>query len=559
MMHRGAHRLRLFLDSLGIRLLIPLLLTVVAVLTIHALISFRSTKEHFLDFVEADIEHYGRLIQRATHDGMLLNLKDDVQSMIERLGQGPELTAIRVYDLHGNTVMSAQREEIGRQIGLESETCASCHCAGTATNDTVLERRSLARVAQGEEVLRHLSIIKNEPSCTNARCHAHPPEQSALGILELEMSLGPLERTLQTSRRQLLWTTLTLIVVVVVVAAISIRRLVELPVMRLYEGTLRIAAGDLDTRVEPHGRHELARLAVAFNQMADDLSAARKEVTEWSQKLEEKVIEKTEELSRTQRQVLHMEKMSSLGKLSATVAHELNNPISGMLTYARLVRREIAEQPIGDDIRNELTRYLSLMEAECSRCGTIVQNLLLFARHSGAAMAPVDLNQVVERALMLVRHHLEISGIALRSQLLEKDSEIVGDAGQIQQALLALLVNAVEAMNGQEGGELSVCLRGTPFGVWIDVADTGVGIPKETLPQIFEPFFSTKEKESGVGLGLAVVYGIVERHRGRIQVESEVGRGTVFHVWLPRRDLESADDSHATAAPTVLDNSPASP
>ena len=190
-------------------------------------------------------------------------------------------------------------------------------------------------------------------------------------------------------------------------------------------------SGDLDTRIEVRGRHELARLAEAFNQMAADLSAARREVTEWSQKLEEKVVEKTEELGRAQRQVLHMEKMASLGKLSATVAHELNNPLSGMLTYARLVRRELAEQPIEAEIRDELTRYLSLVEKECSRCGGIVQNLLLFARRTGAAMAPVDLNEVVERSLMLVRHHLEISGVKLHSELLAGDSRIVADAGQI--------------------------------------------------------------------------------------------------------------------------------
>ena len=173
-------------------------------------------------------------------------------------------------------------------------------------------------------------------------------------------------------------------------------------------------------------------------------------------------------------------------------------------------------------------------------------------------MAPVDLNEVVERALMLVRHHLEMSGITLRSQLLEKDTVIVADAGQLQQALLALLVNAVEAMAGQEGGELSVCLRGTPFGVWIDIGDTGVGIPPEVLPLIFEPFFSTKEKESGVGLGLAVVYGIVERHGGRIEVKSQVGRGTVFHLWLPRREQETTP-APAQVLPIVVHNSPTSP
>jgi two-component system NtrC family sensor kinase len=512
-----------------------LFLTVGITLTVHAMISFRSTKEHFLRLVEADIDHYGRLIKRATHDGMLLNLKEEVQATIERLGEGPELSTIRVYDLQGTTMMSAQENEIGDRIALESETCSSCHCAGGASATTALERRSLARVANGVEVLRHLSVIENEPSCSTAACHAHPPDQGVLGILEVEMSMEPLESTLQTSRRQFLWTTLILIGVVGVVVAVFIRRLVHYPVMQLYEGTLRIAGGDLDTRIEPHGRHELARLAVAFNQMADDLSAARQEITQWSQQLEEKVVEKTEELSRAQRQVLHMEKMSSLGKLSATVAHELNNPISGMLTYAKLVRRELRNQPLEEDVREELNRYLGLMEKECSRCGGIVQNLLLFARHKGAAMVAVDLNAVVDQALMLVRHHLTISGITLHSELLEGDSEIVADAGQLQQALVALFVNAVEAMAGQEDGELTVRLRGTPDEVWIDVGDTGVGIPPEVLPQIFEPFFSTKEKESGVGLGLAVVYGIVERHGGRIEVESKVGQYTIFHLRLPRR------------------------
>ena len=163
-------------------------------------------------------------------------------------------------------------------------------------------------------------------------------------------------------------------------------------------------------------------------------------------------------------------------------------------------------------------------------------------------MAPVDLNEVVERSLMLVRHHLEISGVKLHSELLSGDSQIVADAGQLQQALVALLVNAVEAMKGLEAGEgeLTVRLRGDADEVQIDVADTGVGIPPEVLPQIFEPFFSTKETENGVGLGLAVVYGIVQRHGGRIEVESQVGQGTVFHLRLPRH-AESHEEEAAAA------------
>jgi two-component system NtrC family sensor kinase len=522
------------LHSLSFRLLAPLFITVGAVLAVHAMVSFTSMKEHFRHLVEDDIDRSSALIKRATHDGMLLDRKEEVQAAIKRLAEGPEVSSIRIYDKKGFVAMSAVDGEIGQRIGLDSETCQSCHPDDTAKDAAVLTRRTLDHVGGGE-VLRHLSVIANEPSCAAAACHAHPPTQRVLGVLDVEMSMAPLDAAISASKRQFLWTTLILVVIIGVVATAFVRRLVQRPVRQLSRGIRQIAGGNLDAHVEVPGRHELARLAEAFNHMADDLSQARREVAAWSEKLEERVAEKTEELGRAQRQVVHMEKMASLGKLSATVAHELNNPISGMLTYARLVRRELAEQPIERGIRDEMTRYLTLVEKECSRCGGIVKNLLLFARRSPTAMAPLDINEIVERSLMLMRHHLEISRIKLTSQPLAGDSQVVGDAGQLQQALVALLVNAVEAMEGLDGAELSVRLCGSADEVQIDIGDTGVGIAPAVLPQIFEPFFSTKEAENGVGLGLAVVYGIVERHGGKIDVESTVGHGTVFHLRLPRR------------------------
>lgn len=544
-------RLRAFVRSLEIRLLVPLSITVAAVLAVHAILSYRSTKEHYLRFVDAEIDRSSGLIRRATHDGMLLNRLDEVQSTIERLVEEPDLSAIRVYDKDGGIVLSSSVAEIGRVINLESATCRTCHGAVGAGETSILQRRGLVPVAGGPDILRHLAVIENEPSCGTAACHYHPPEQRVLGILEVEMSMAPVDAALGAAQRQLSWTTVILIVICGAVAGVFIRRLVHNPVLRINEGTRRIAAGNLDTRIDVRGNHQLARLGEAFNLMVDDLRSARHELSEWSRTLEEKVDEKTKEVQAAQHEVMHMERMASLGKLSATVAHELNNPISGVLTYARLVRRELEDQALDDDVREELVRYLTLMEKECSRCGAIVHNMMTFARRTGAKMESIDLNEVLERSLMLVRHHLEISNVGLRTERLAGDSVIVADAGQIEQALVALLVNAVEAMgtNSECRAEITVRLSGSANNVEIVVADTGVGIDPDVLPHIFEPFFSTKGSESGVGLGLAVVYGIVRRHGGTIHVNSTPGRGTAFRLRLPRHPERQKDDETDACAP----------
>lgn len=533
-------RIKSLLPSLGVRLLVPLFVAVAGVLAVHAFVSFRSTEERFLALVRGEAHRSSGLIRRATHDGMLLNRLDEVQATIERLAEGGEVAVIRVYDREGAIVLSSDRTEVGRHVPMTAAPCASCHGDAPAETSPEFEAVELTAAGTGletdgrvgEEVLRHLSVIENEPGCSVGACHAGDAGQQVLGVLDVEMSMQPLEAALADARMQLLGTTLALFVAIALVAAFVFRRFVRHPIAELQEGARRIASGDLSTRIHVKGGHELARLAADFNRMAEDLSEAQREVEEWSQTLEDKVEQRTDELKKAQHQVMHMEKMASLGKLSATVAHELNNPLSGILTYARLVERELGEQPIDDGVRTELGRYLSLVQQESTRCGAIVKNLLVFARREGGEMAMTDFNEIVDRSLMLVRHHMEMSGVTLQSQLLEGDPMVYGQAGELQQALVALFVNAVEAMKG--GGQLTVRMWGDAVQVAIDVSDTGTGIPAESLPRIFEPFYSTKTKESGVGLGLAVVYGIIHRHKGIIGVESEVGNGTTFHIVLPR-------------------------
>jgi two-component system NtrC family sensor kinase len=267
--------------------------------------------------------------------------------------------------------------------------------------------------------------------------------------------------------------------------------------------------------------------------MSRQLREAREETDAWAQMLEARVEEKTRELKHAHEQVMQSEKMASIGKLAATVAHEINNPLSGILTYAKLLRKWLERDGWDQQRRDEVRSSLELIESESRRCGDIVRNLLTFSRAAPMNLEWIDLNQVIDRCVRLVQHQTELSNVQLQPQLAENLPQVQCDRAQIEQLLLALMINAIEAL--PNGGNLWVRSRMVPEigAVQLEVQDDGIGIREEILPNLFEPFFTTKEGGHGVGLGLAISKGIVERHRGRIDVESKPGEGTKFTVSLP--------------------------
>jgi two-component system NtrC family sensor kinase len=233
--------------------------------------------------------------------------------------------------------------------------------------------------------------------------------------------------------------------------------------------------------------------------------------------------------------MLQMEKSASVGRLAATVAHELNNPLSGIVTYAKLLVRKVAKQLPEGAGKDKVIEDLELIRAESLRCGQIVRDLLTYARGGSHELEKEHLHALVERALKLTAHHMELGRVTVEQKLDLTDDRVVCDGDQIIQALLALLINAGEAM--PDGGQLTVRTREVPDDPTIAeliVSDTGVGIPRAIQERIFDPFFSTKADAKGVGLGLAVVYGIVKRHGGTIGVESAPGKGATFTIELPR-------------------------
>jgi two-component system NtrC family sensor kinase len=247
--------------------------------------------------------------------------------------------------------------------------------------------------------------------------------------------------------------------------------------------------------------------------------------------------------------MLRSERLACLGRLAAVVAHELNNPLAGVVVYARRAQKALAVADfLAPERRREIAEWMATIDRELGRCGRIVQDLLAFSRRESPVRSPVQVNDLVRQAARLLNHKLSLEDVILELELDEKLPPLVANGGQIEQALLALMINAVEAM--PEGGALKITTREHPGGgVDIVVEDTGVGIAPDILPHVLEPFFTTKPEGQGTGLGLSVVYGIVSRHGGRLDFSSTPGAGTRVTMFFPQ--ISFGGDAAAGAAPAA--------
>ncbi|MBI4953335.1 MAG: HAMP domain-containing protein [Myxococcales bacterium] len=481
--------------------------------------------------------------------GMLLKNKEAVHAALADLADAPGIRSIRIYDKQGEIHFATVPRDVRNKITRSAEVCVTCHGMPFGVAEATSSTRTF-RDASGMPVMAQSRMIRNSEQCAGGRCHVSTASQEYLGLMDFQMSMEPAEEGRVSAERATLWTAVLMAVVGGVATALFIWRFVRRPVLSLVEGTRRVAAGDLSARVKVTRGKELIELADAFNQMGSELAIARERSEKWEDDLAQAVEKKTNELAVAQRHITHMEKMASLGKLAATVAHELNNPLGGILVYAKLIQRDLAAPTLTEEERKDLQGYVEMVRSESSRCGEIVKNLLSFARVSKDVTAENRVNAIVEKSLMTVQHLFKTNNVEHVVTLTDGDDRLVCDAAQIQQALVALLVNAAEAM--PDGGVLRILTEAEPSSVVVTISDTGVGIPPDVLPDIFEPFVSTKG-DKGVGLGLAVVYGIVRRHDGRIDVESRPGAGTTFRMVFPRAPAAPPPSSRAAADSKVVD------
>lgn len=532
--------------SLSAKLNILLLGAMVVIFALLGYVNVRLHRQHLEQYTLLSAERISDIVKHGTTDYMLRNDREGLYRSIKTMADEPGMEKIRIFDQDGRITYTTDAAEQNHVVDKTAEACYACHAQSQPLAKVNRpDRFRIYRKASGGRVLGIITPIENQPACSNAACHAHPADQQILGVLDTNLSLARADQQLAESTRQLIVYTGCALLLIVLMSWLVVWEVVGKPVKALQQGTEQLASGDLGYQIDVHSHDELGELASSFNGMSRELEAEHNENVAWTRTLEQRVEQKTAELKRAHEHALHTEKMASIGKMAAVLAHEINNPLSGILTYAKLLRKWVDHADGGQNKRREICDSLDLIASESRRCGDLVKNLLTFSRTTPMNLQKANLNQVIDRSLRLVQHQFDLAGIQVQQQLDPDLPAVQCDAAQIEQVLLALIMNASDAM--PQGGNLWL----TSFHnsgenvVHIVVRDDGAGIPADILPRIFEPFLTTKETGRGVGLGLAISQSILERHHGKIEVQSEVGRGTTFTVTLPSD--ESANGLSAKA------------
>jgi two-component system NtrC family sensor kinase len=551
-----------------------------------------------------------------------------ITNIIHSIGEEPGIPSIRIMNKEGLITYSADTTSIGNMVDKNAEACYGCHTANQPLERLDIKQRSriYRQHPDSSRIMGLINPIYNEPSCWEADCHVHPKEQTVLGVLDITIRLNPIDEKIKSAKINSVAMTAIAILLLSTILGYLVKIMLDKPIQALVKATQNVASGNLNYSIESTSGDELGILAQSFNNMTKKLAEARI-------------------------QLFQSDKMASMGRLAAGVAHEINNPLTGILTYSSFLLKRFKGDP-------ETAKDLEVIVRETKRSREIVKSLLDFARQSIPKKNEGDLNEIIERAVTVVENQLALKNIKLIKELEPNLPKAVIDTNQIQQVFVNLIVNASQAIEKDSGNitvsthlislepyglkpiKAALCPKGhnlmddeikidglpsirlkaraggnegfihidpvygrnknhygirikdktiidvscpkcntslmdknktcpkcgapvyrleipekgyyeacvTKGGEWqhwpeidkkgpqqfieVKVSDTGCGIPTENLDKIFEPFFTTKGQK-GTGLGLAVIWGILEKHDGTIKVESQVGVGTTFTIRLP--------------------------
>ena len=518
---------------LATKLIVSLTVIVVATLGSFVPVSLLFLERQRQREVLLGADQLSKTIVSSTWNAMLRDSRDEAYRAMTMIGRQQGIERIRIFNKEGR-VMFSSWPETGLLVDKRAEACFLCHEAGKPLIHVDLPTRSrVFRREAGGRVLAMVTPIYNDPPCSAAPCHAHPPSQTVLGVLDVHMSLDRVDREIASARTRGILAAVAIVASTSLCIFVFVRRSVGRPIDRLIRATRAASAMNLNETVPVETRDELGELGESFNLMSARLRTALEELGQFAQSLERKVEERTAQLEATRETLVRRDRLASLGQLSASVAHEINNPLSGVLNYTMLMDRILRPDGIPPGRVDEFRSYLGQVAQETARVGRIVTSLLAFARQSRPNRSPHDVNDMIRATLALVQHKLEMSRVYARLEL-DPDLPLVPcDGSQVRQVVMNLVMNAAESM--PDGGSIVVRTAVVPASeaVRIEVADRGAGIAPQNLAHVFDPFFTTKGDGQGTGLGLTVVYGIVNAHGGNIEIDSRPGEGTTVRVLLP--------------------------
>lgn len=614
--------------EIGFKLIFVVALTSLVIIGVYAYFNVKSQTNILTAEVERHANQLGETVIASTRYDMMLNQRDRIQETINSIGRQPQIRDVRIMNKLGEIIYSSDSLNINKMVDKQAESCYACHSEDKPLEQiSIKERTRLFQLhPDSSRLIGIITPIYNEQSCWQADCHAHEKDQKVLGVLDVSISLADVDAAILRREWEIVIFALVAIIAVGLLIAFFVRRWVSNPVKDLLNATQQISQGNLNYTIKDLSENEIGKLGQSFNNMTKKLSEARM-------------------------QLFQSDKMASLGRLAAGVAHEINNPLTGVLTYSSFLLKRTKDNP-------EFQEDLNIIVRETLRSREIVKSLLDFARQSVPKKSNADINEIISKAISVIEKQLSVKKVKIAKQPESTIPQIAVDANQIQQVFINLFVNAADAME-KSGGTIMVSSKQislSPFGIaqikkascpkrhslidnefkidgmpslkvkvisdgkegiihidpiygkhrnqykldfkvdkhtkfvcpecntsivkhdaecpkcdspilsfdvagqgfyevcssensnwekWdfvdnaglkeyveIRIADTGSGISREDLPKIFEPFFSTKGQK-GTGLGLAVIWGIIDNHNGTINVESEEGKGTTFTIRLP--------------------------
>ncbi len=524
------------INSLAGKLIVAIGLLIIIGGGISWYILLNTGKRNLINNAIKNTASYSDLIKKGTRYSMLTFHRESIQQTIDSVGSAENIKGVRIFDSKGKIFYSFSHKEIGHMVDRSSPACIGCH-VNPDKPSLALKTENQWVIYSGREGYRLLTFVDpiyNEPSCYTAACHIHPQEQRVLGILETDFSLSSVDENI---RKQTIWITIYAVVFISISSIILylvLRRFVLNPVSTLSSAMKKVSESDLEQKAIINSEDEMKLLADTFNVMTENLKTAREKMENCTKTLEDEVAKRTRELKNSQDKLIQAEKLASLGRLTADVAHEIRNPLTSIGGFARRLSKIACDE--------KEKGYADIIRCETDRLERILRDVLAFSREARFHLDRHDIEYVVNDTLVVYEDMCKEQNIVVEIKIEEDVPPILIDIEQVRRALSNLITNAIDSMSG--GGILRIAsgredLHNVTY-VFIKVSDTGKGILEDKLPLIFEPFFSTKEIGRGTGLGLSIASKIIEEHGGFIKAESIEGKGSAFSLYFPYQSEEES-------------------